>query len=82
MNLYLFLALALGAVSAVPPAQPHATTVVTERSARTTVSVVGAACSRPNPRGSAAGRRPALHVCLSDAPLTGAATPRAPASSR
>jgi len=79
MNLYLVLALALGAVSAAPAPQT-APTVVAARSERAAVcgpASAGRVISdrlRPLPA-----RRPLPAARLI---LTGAATPRAPASSR
>jgi hypothetical protein len=80
MNLYLVLALALGAVSgasAAPAAQPVAQ-VITERGKSCAVCAVGAASCRPKLRRSAGDRWSPLPRS-SDAALTGGATPRAPA---
>jgi len=82
MNLYLVLALALGAVSAAPSAPPRLTSVVAESRLSSQSAVSLAVRRSPLAVRLILGQRPTANGQPVDAPLTGAATPRAPASSR
>jgi len=79
MNLYLVLALALGAATPAPVAPPT-THVVTKRSERAAACVVGAHSVRPSAARTAGRRCRPLRWSVTEQTLTGAATPRAPAA--
>jgi len=83
MNLYLVLALALGAVSPAPPVQPAVSNVVAESRLQSQRTVPFAVRRSPLAVRVILGQRPTANgQRVVDTPLTGAATPRAPASSR
>jgi len=83
MNLYLLLAIALGAITGTteaPVARPAFAAVVAKSGVRAekAVSVEDRHSCLSPAQGQA--RVPVLHRIIAEAPLTGAATPRAPAA--
>src|SRR5690349_21159587 len=80
MSVYLFFALALGVTAPSASARVNNVVVEAQVSSRRTISL--AVHRSPLAAQSHLGQRPTANSQRLEAPLTGAATPRAPASSR